>query len=184
MENTQKKHVLVRIVAREELPRKSKTFRGHLSATSLQSNDVTLGFYADEIVNDQNLGNKKPLFTSVKRGDTGVPTAFRLCFCIVPLEENRSESRMKSRLGAEKNFDVLSAPGNHAYPEKIGVLRPDRTIEGKGCRQHRPIVRISALHTLPGRFLKVFQPIVFQRLDMSHKAVQHINGKVGIQTFA
>ena len=77
VENTQKKHVLVRIVAREELPRKSETFRGHLSATSLQSDDVTLGFYADEIVNDQNLGNKKPLFTSVKRGDTGVPTGIR-----------------------------------------------------------------------------------------------------------
>ncbi len=60
VENTQKKHVLVRIVAREELPRKSETFRGHLSATSLQSNDVTLGFYANEIVSDRIWAIKNP----------------------------------------------------------------------------------------------------------------------------
>lgn len=63
MESKHKKHAVVGIVAREELPGKSKIFRVHLNAPSLQSDEVTIACYADEIVNDRNFGNKKSLFT-------------------------------------------------------------------------------------------------------------------------
>jgi hypothetical protein len=72
-----KKHALMQIVERVELPEKSEILRVHLSIPSLRSDEVKAGFYAEEIANDRTFGNKKPPITSVKGGNTGVPTGIR-----------------------------------------------------------------------------------------------------------
>ena len=77
VENTYKNHPLMQIVERVELSEKSEILRVHLSIPSLRSDEVKAGFYADEITNDRTFGNKKPPFTSVKGGNTGVPTGIR-----------------------------------------------------------------------------------------------------------
>ena len=76
-ENVHKKHALMQIVERVELPEKSETLRVHLSIPSLRSDELNAGFYANEITNDRTFGNKKPPITGVKGGDTGVPTELR-----------------------------------------------------------------------------------------------------------
>ena len=76
-ENAYKKHALMQIVERVELPEKSETLRVHLSIPSLRSDELNAGFYANEITNDRTFGNKKPPITSVKGGNTGVPTGIR-----------------------------------------------------------------------------------------------------------
>ncbi len=76
-ENKYKKHALMQIVERVELPEKSEILRVHLSIPSLRSDEVKAGFYAEEIANDRTFGNKNPPITSVKGGNTGVPTGIR-----------------------------------------------------------------------------------------------------------
>jgi len=76
-ENAYNNRALMRIVERVELPEKSEILRVHLSIPSLRSDEVKAGFYADEITNDRTFGNKKPPITSVKGGNTGVPTGIR-----------------------------------------------------------------------------------------------------------
>ena len=60
-----------------ELPEKSEILRVHLSIPLLRRDDVKVGFYADDNANDRTFGNKKPPITSVKGGNTGVPTGIR-----------------------------------------------------------------------------------------------------------
>ena len=76
-ENPYKKHALMQTVEREELPEKSKILRVHLSIPSMRSDELNVGFYANEITNDHTFGNKKPPITGVKGGNTGVPTGIR-----------------------------------------------------------------------------------------------------------
>ena len=76
-ENTHEKRSPVQTAAREELPEKSEILRAHLSTHLLRSEEVRVRLCAEEIARDRILGNKKPLFTSVKRGDNGVPTGIR-----------------------------------------------------------------------------------------------------------
>ena len=72
-----KNRELMQIVERVELPEKSEILRVHLSIPSLRSDEVKAGFYAEEIANERTFGNKKPPITSVKGGNTGVPTGIR-----------------------------------------------------------------------------------------------------------
>ena len=67
----------MQIVRRVELPEKSEVVRFHLSIPSLRSDEVKAGFYAEEIANARTFDNKKPPITSVKGGNTGVPTGIR-----------------------------------------------------------------------------------------------------------
>jgi len=98
------------------------------------------------------------------------------------MAQNQPERCMKFGSGAEKAFDMQGAPSNHAYPEKIRVLSPNRAIECKGRRQHRPVVQIPALHALFGRLFKIVQLLVFQGLDVLHQAIQNSDRGRRIQT--
>ena len=56
---------------------KSEILRAHSRIPSLSNDGVKAGFHADEIANERAFGNKKPPITSVKGGNTGVPTGIR-----------------------------------------------------------------------------------------------------------
>ena len=108
----------MQIVERVELPEKSEILRVHLRIPSLRSDEVKAGFYADEITNERTFGNKKPPITSVKGGNTGVPTGIKrlLQYCSSQTIFHRA-THTYLRISAPGRITCRNRPLVHVSPE-------------------------------------------------------------------